>query len=366
MTLPLRRLNRNHRLALLALTSLLALFCARRYAVEEQERTDAPVMRRAEDLAARWFGLVADGKIRNQIPAEVSPAIPHAGMLGAGWSEITTTLGSLEAKRTAANPRFAALMVRLLHDAGVDSTQTVGVTLTGSFPSLGVCTLAALQTIGARVVVVTSLGSSSYGANQPGATWLDMEEWLLRFGGLRYRTMLLTPGAEGDSGAGMPEEGIPLLKQTAARYGRILVFPSSYPDAIHRKMELFTRNGITLLVNVGGSQTSLGTCRHAATLPNGFHRDLSPCADTGRGIIERLAAQGVPFVHLLHVKSLAARYGLPLSPGIYDPAAGRSVFTERVVHRGVILSLLAAVFVSVLLVGRSLHFSLVACIFLRP
>jgi len=323
-------------------------------------------MRQAEDLAARWFTLVADGKIRDRIPADVSPAIPHAGMLGAGWSEITTTLGSLEAKRTAANPRFAALMVRLLHDAGVDSTKTVGVTLSGSFPSLGVCTLAALQTIGARAVVVSSLGSSSYGANQPGATWLDMEEWLLREGGLRYRSMLLTPGAEGDSGAGMSEEGIPLLKQTATRYGRTLVFPSGFAEAIHLKMELFSRNGITLLVNVGGSQTSLGTCRHAATIPNGFQRTLSPCSDTGRGIIERLAGRGVPFIHLLHVNNLAARYGLPLTPGKHDPAAGQSVFMERVVHRVVILAFLAAVFGSMLVVRRSLHFSPAACIFLRP
>jgi poly-gamma-glutamate system protein len=362
----MRQLSRNHRLALLALTSLLALFCTRRYAVEEQERADAPAMRRAEDLAARWFMLAADGKIRNKVPAEAPPAIPHAGMLGAGWSEITTTLGSLEAKRTAANPRWAALMVRLLHDAGVDSGKTVGITLSGSFPSLGICTLAALQTIGARAVIVTSLGSSSFGANQPGATWLDMEEWLLRRGGLRYRTMLLTPGAEGDSGAGMSEEGISLLKRTAVRYGRTLVFPSGYAEALHRKMELFTRNGITLLVNVGGSQTSLGTCRHAEMLPNGFHSTIPSCSDTGRGIIERLAGQGVPFIHLLHVNNLAARYGLPLSPGIHDPVAGQTVFMERVVHRGVILALLAAVFGSVLGVSRSLHFSPVACIFLRP
>jgi poly-gamma-glutamate system protein len=362
----MRQLSRKGRLALLALTSLLALFCTRRYAVEEQERADAPAMRRAEDLAARWFVLVAEEKIRNQVPAEVTPAIPYAGMLGAGWSEITTTLGSLEAKRTAANPRWAALMVRLLHDAGVDSTKTVGISLSGSFPSLGICTLAALQTIGARAVVVTSLGSSSYGANQPGATWLDMEEWLLHQGGLRDRTMLLTPGAEGDSGAGMPDEGILLLKQTAVRYGRTLVFSSSYADALHRKMELFTRNGITLLVNVGGSQTSLGTCRHAEMLPNGFHATIPPCADTGRGIIERLAGQGIPFIHLLHVNSMAARYGLPLSPGIQDPAAGHTVFVERVVHRGVILALLVLVSGSVLWVRGSLHFSPAACIFLRP
>ena len=180
MTLTMRRLNRNHRLALFALASVLALLCARRYAVDERERADAANMRQAEDLAARWFAVVADGKARNHVPAEVSSAIPHAGILGTEWSEITTTLGSLEAKRTAANPRFAALMVRLLHDAGVDSTKTVGVMLSGSFPSLGVCTLAALQTIGAQAVVVTSLGASSYGANQPGATWLDMEEWLVR------------------------------------------------------------------------------------------------------------------------------------------------------------------------------------------
>jgi poly-gamma-glutamate system protein len=253
-------------------------------------------------------------------------------MLGEHYSPITTTLGSREAKETAANPAFAALLVRLLHDAGVDSGEAVGVTLSGSFPTLGIATLAALECVGARAILVSSLGSSSYGANQPAVTWIDMESWLRQRSGLRSASMFVTAGAEGDSGGGLPEGGLDLLQEAARRTGVVLRKTPSLEEAIRLRTDLFSAMGISALVNVGGGQTSLGVCPHAPVLPTGYQQSLPACSDPGRGVIERLAESGIPVIHLLNVRELAHRYGLPVGKKVADGCC-EQIFAERRVER---------------------------------
>ncbi len=326
------------RLAVLLVVSVLALVCARTVLVTARPRSDTPAMRAAELCAARWFRLIESKKLEAGVRSEVPSSFPHAGMLGVEWSDMTTTLGSLEAKRTAANPVFAALLVRLLHDAGVDSASCVGVLISGSFPSLAVATLAALQTIGAEVVLISSLGASSYGANQPGASWLDMEEWLRAEGGLRYRSVMVTMGAEGDSGGGLPDEGLQILSATAARYGRTLANGRPLEEAIGTKLDILLRSRIAFLVNIGGSQTSLGTCPHAPILPSGYPTSVPRCTHPGRGLIERCAEKGIRFLHLLNINAMAARYGMPLSPAVQQESDAPRIYADETIQRGPLLA----------------------------
>ena len=332
-------------LAGMLIISLGALLGARELLVTESVRPDAAQMVDAGKRAAEWFRLIEQMKAEDGISNELTPEVPYAGMMGTEWSEITTTQGSLEAKRTAAQPAFSALLVRLLHDAGVDSSMRVGVIVSGSFPSLAIATLAALQTIGADVVLISSLGSSSFGANQPGATWLDMEEWLHTDGGLRYRSALVTMGAEGDTGGGLEEEGIAILRATAARHGRTLRTEGSFADAVHAKTALLLGAQIGFLVNIGGNQTSLGTCPHAPILPSGYTVHGSDCQDPGRGVIERCAERGIPFLHLLNIQSIAVRYGIPLSPSSGDESGYARIVMDTSVLRAPLLFLIIGLFV---------------------
>jgi len=180
------------------------------------------------------------------------------------------------------------------------------------FPGLAIATLAALQSLDCRVVLISSLGASTYGANQPDATWLDMENTLCREGDLSYRSELVTPGAEADRGEGLLEEGMPIMRAAADRNGYELFLPTSLSESISVKVALLQRNKIDLLVNIGGSEASIGACPHAVTIPNGFHDKYRPCTCADRGIIAHLAGQGIPFIHLLYVRDLAVRYGVSL------------------------------------------------------
>jgi len=67
------------------------------------------------------------------------------GLIGLESSPLTTTLGQLEAKRTTTNPAMAALLVRLLHQAGVKKGQVVAAGASGSFPALAVAAYCAAR-----------------------------------------------------------------------------------------------------------------------------------------------------------------------------------------------------------------------------
>ncbi|MBK7142540.1 MAG: poly-gamma-glutamate system protein [bacterium] len=295
------------------------------------EYPDSARMREAAALCASWFDAVAEFKQANRIESDSRSITRYRALIGDDYTPITTTLGALDAKETAANPDFAALVVRLMAEAKVDSGSTVGVILSGSFPSLGIATLAALQTVDCKVVLISSLGASSFGANQPNATWIDLEQWLQRQAGLKYRSSLVTFGAENDRGEGIQEEGYLLLEQAGARCGIALYRPESLKQSIQKKIELLRDAQISLLINIGGNEAAIGKCADAVSIPNGLQMHWLGCDHTDKGVISYLADKKTPFIHMLNIKSLAQQYGIPIEPGPSIPAA-TDLYQQRTIH----------------------------------
>ena len=311
-------------------------FAIRLEPLENRER-----MERATALTERWFHIVQKRKSELGL---ISPGESRAtGLLGREYTPMTTTLGSLDAKQTALNPEFAALIVRILDEEGFDSMSVVGVACSGSFPGLSIAALAALQTIGARVVLASSLGASSFGANEPEATWIDMERWLIEAGDLRQGSLLVSAGAENDAGEGLPEGGLEQIQRACNRWGVKLSKPGSLREAIEARVRLFT--GVDLLVNIGGNQAMLGGCAHASGIPAGFHRALRSCTDENRGVIQRLSSRGTPVLHLLNIRDLAARYGMPI--GLSSSPRSTSLYARRTVDKTQVTFVLIVLLVSV-------------------
>jgi len=301
-------------LIIVLLLSIGLIIISEKFSFVKRERKDSALMYRASTLASNWFDIISKIKKEKGLLSPESENLKYPGLIGLEYSEITTTLGSLDAKYTANNPEFAALTVKFLIQAGIDSTSTVGVISSGSFPSLAISTLAAIQTLGAKVILISSLGASSYGANDPNATWIDMEKWLRDNGGLKYRSTLVTLGAENDNGLGLQDEGIAMLEQAANRCDVTLFKPQTFDQSLNTKLDLLTKSKINLLINIGGSQVALGKCPHGSAINNGFHKTLNTCNDSDRGLIFRLSEKGIPVLHYLNIKSLASEYGLPIAP----------------------------------------------------
>ncbi len=189
-------------------------------------------MKEATYLAQQWFDIITDIKKEKGVFSDAHSNVPNSALIGNDWSDITTTLGSLEAKETSTNPDFAALTVRWLHEANIHHGDTVGVILSGSFPSISISVLAALQTMKIEAVMISSLGASTYGANQATATWVDMEHWLRTYGGMSFRSAIVSMGAGQDNGNGLSENGKALLRLAAERNHIELYEPSNIIESI--------------------------------------------------------------------------------------------------------------------------------------
>ncbi len=314
-------------LAVVCILAIAAAVLIESYMVKSIEHPCTTDMVHASRLTAEWYNRIGEMKRQRGIETP-DHTIRYWGMIGADYTPMTTTLGTLEAKETSCNPDFSALIVRFMSETGVDSNSVVGVVMSGSFPALAIATLAALQTVGADAIVFSSLGSSCYGANQDGGTWLDMEHWLIDHGGLKYSSRLVTPGAENDNGGGMTEEGLAIIEKAAARNGVQLFRPKDLDDAIQTKTKILTDAGIDLIINIGGNQASLGTYPQASLIPTGYHFDLPPGDSPERGILARIAEQNIPYIHLLNIRDLASRYDIPISPA-KNTGPSIFVYSER-------------------------------------
>ncbi|RPH93983.1 poly-gamma-glutamate system protein [candidate division KSB1 bacterium] len=250
--------------------------------------------------------------------AELDPN--RTGLIGEEYSRITTTLGSVKAKRTAAVPDFAAYIVRELLDHGIGKGDTVLITMTGSFPGLNLAVLSAVQTLGVSSLRICSLGASSYGANQEEFTWLDMEDLLVREKILKRRTNWVSLGGSGDVGGGLPAGGKSFLRRKADELKYPILKSRSLKKQTELRRELFgDPKSYHLLINIGGNQAMLGKGPEGRMLPGGWiDPGKSPWTDSATdelsGIVFDFLLSGVPVLNLLHIEDVANAAGIPFDP----------------------------------------------------
>ncbi|MEN8122302.1 MAG: poly-gamma-glutamate system protein [Bacteroidota bacterium] len=312
----MKRLSLNIRLLIIFLIFFTGFLVSEFVFVYYKNRKNEKQMLQAVELTKEWFNVVQKEKEARNIFSDASSNVPHNYLIGNDFTLTTTTLGSIQAKEISTNPDFAALMVRLIKEAKIKKGDKVGVIISGSFPSLAISTLAALQTLKLDVILMSSLGASSYGANQPGASWLDIETWLIKKGNLNYKSVLVSRGAENDIGLGLSDEGVQLFQDAASRNKRKLFSPLNISQAINERVKIFSSNNISLLINIGGNQAALGKCVHSVSIPNGLNKNIQLCDDKDRGVIQEINAMGTPVINLLNIKELANKYGMDISPGI--------------------------------------------------
>src|SRR5262245_27119741 len=81
----------------------------------------------AARLMQRAMEAIQNHRVRKVGPIDLEADPTNSGMLGLSSSVTTTNTGSLEAKRTTLNPNWAAVVVQLLFDAGVERGGAIAV-----------------------------------------------------------------------------------------------------------------------------------------------------------------------------------------------------------------------------------------------
>ncbi len=261
--------------------------------------------------------LVAARRYAPGIP--VDPAIDpnRTGLVGPEESELMTTLGDLEAKRTTTNPNMAGLIVHLLKQARVSRGQTIGVACSGSFPALMLAAVAAARSIGVRPVVILSLGASSYGATSAQFNLLDIYDVLAGGGICSEPPAAVSLGGEKDIGLDFETELRNNLVKRIHASGIAFIHEPDLQANVARRIAVYEEASggkIAALINCGGSYSSLGTSAAALDLAPGLLTGVAAPPRGQRGLVHEMASRGVPVIHLLHIKGLTLRYGLPWDP----------------------------------------------------
>ena len=238
----------------------------------------------------------------------------ETALIGQEHTQITTDHGTLEAKLASTDPNFAAVVVDMLGELGLATGDCVAVAATGSFPALNLSTLAALETLEIRPVLISSVGASNYGANDPFFTWLDMEYEVARQGLLRTRSRAASLGGGSDSGRGLSPRGRQMLRSAIERNGVPYLAAESLEDSIEQRLALYRAacrpQPIAAYINIGGGVASLGHSLNSNLIPGGASARLPRRNYPARGVLLRLAEEGVPVIQLLNVRRLRQRYGL--------------------------------------------------------
>lgn len=291
----------------------------------------------ASRIMAEASSAVRECREERSLRIDLSADINRTGWIGERLSGITSSLGSVEAKRTTANPNFAGLLVLLLRHAGVRKGDAVAVCASGSFPALVAATLSAASVIEVEPLVLLSLGASQWGANIPGFHILRIHRCLRSRGIFRWTPVAVSLGGEKDAGGGMEDRARHRLLREIAASGIPFLDETLLEPAVEARLQLLERSAgskrISAFVNIGGSWSSLGQDPRVLEIPPGLVtiEDFPPKPD--QGLIYAMAARGIPVIHLLYIRGLAKKYGLEWDPvPLPEPGEGalyRNLRTER-------------------------------------
>ncbi|MBM3791900.1 MAG: poly-gamma-glutamate system protein, partial [Acidobacteria bacterium] len=186
-------------------------------------------------------------------------------------------------------------------------------------------TLAAAETLEVKPAVIISLGASSFGATRSGFNLLHLHTLLLEQGVFRTPPLAVSLGGEEDSGLSFDPDVRSTLTEQVSRSGIPLLQERDLRKNVLDRMRRYdgmARGGrIAAYINIGGSHTNLGTSALVLQLRPGLNRHPALPPEANRGVVSEMAARGIPVIHLLYVRGLAERYGLPWDP-IPLPEAG--------------------------------------------
>lgn len=287
----------------------------------------------ASRKAANAMQVVKAERVEKGHPIDPTVDPNLSGMVGVLSSPITSTSGNLYAKQYSTQPTFAAMIVSMLHEAGVEEGELVAVGVSGSFPALNVSTYAAIEALGAEPVIVVSASASEWGANIVGLGWPDMEALLHDRDIFPYRSVAGSLGGLEDRGVGMSRAGVSMLRAMLERNGIPILEPDETYDTVDARMRVYEEqaNGrpYAAYVNVGGGTASLGARAGRDIFSPGLNLPAQFLSPDVNSVMGRFIQMNVPVIHLSQVRTLGDRYGIPpVEPGVPPTIGEGPVFIE--------------------------------------
>ncbi len=315
---------------LIALFSLAGILAVERYRTEDKKPQYQKKVQAAR-LALEAMEVLKDERLRRGIPIDKEADPAESGLIGSFITSVTSDAGNLEAKQTAINPNWAAVVVDLLQQANVKEHDPVAVSFSGSFPALNIAVCAALKTLDLRPTIISSVSGSQWGANNPDFLWIDMEHFLQTGGLIPFRSVAASFGGRHDQGREMPEKGRELVLRAVERNGLPLIRTRTLREDIDERMAVYFRTGPPkVYINVGGGRAAVGARPFKVLMKPGLLAAQLPAQMKGDSVILRFLKERTPVIQLYNIEELARQYELPIAPASMPAVGeGRIYFDTR-------------------------------------
>jgi len=285
---------------------------------------------------------IKEERLKRNIPLNVGLDPNQTGIIGEEYTQLTTTLGNLEAKRTSTNPAFAALLLKYFKEANLKKGDVIAIGASGSFPALIVAALSAARVLELEPLLIYSVGSSEYGANIPEFTFVQMLDSLNEKNILPYKLLAISMGGYLDQAEGMfYPDSQDTIKRIIQDSGILIINADNIEENILQRMQLYrtasNKKPIKTFVNIGGATPNYGNTNASITYPNGlvingpkipYHPE--------RGLIFEYQNLGIPIINLLNIRGLAVKNGLPIDPTPLPEIGEGGVYRQESYNKAII------------------------------
>ena len=303
---------------------------------------------KAAQLMADSIKTIKKYRVEKIGPVDIEIDPTESGIIGTLITPITSNSGVREAKIATVNPNWAAVMIDILRKAEIEKGDTVAAGFSGSFPALNIAVLSAAQVMNLKVISITSAAASTWGANIPDLSWLDMERILNDSKLITNRSVAASLGGSQDRATGMSKEGKELLRKIIERNGAELIFAKDEQTNLDTRMAIYNEKSgdapIKAFINVGGGTVSVGTRIGKQLFSPGLNKRVDLEALEIDSVMTRFAKDDIPIIHMTKIRALAEKYGIPYTfTTIPRPGEG-ALFSSFVYDRWMVsLSLLIIV-----------------------
>jgi len=196
----------------------------------------------------------------------VSGDIYKSGVVGVDSSAITTIFDSEDKKMknskvACTHPNFAALVVEMFQEAQLKKDDKIAISMTGSLPGANIAVLSACKSMELNPIIISSVGSSAWGANEEEFSWLDMEENLYNNKIIDVKSIAASIGGENDLGDNLSDRGIEAIENIIASKSIEFINNKNLMESVNRKIQIYKDNNTSnykAFINIGGGSASLG------------------------------------------------------------------------------------------------------------
>ena len=244
----------------------------------------------------------------------------NTGMIGAEYTAITTTIGSLDSKKTSLDPNFAAVYMKMFHTLALKEGDEIVANMSGSFPMLDISFIMAAEEYGLKPFIMVSVGASSYGATNPAFTIFDMLQYLYKTNVIKTKINIVSLGGSSDVGENFGEfndyHDRNLIIERINESGITFLYEKNFDKNIEKRLEIVKKqcNDVKAFVNIGGNSVGIGVNENAYYQSNGilYAKNYKKVSSSkhGEGLLEKFLSLGVDSIQMLNLKSIALEYGI--------------------------------------------------------